>query len=63
MKPELECGVCLLGWVYGRAAAGSGDRDSPRLFRKVIDFVSEEITDTSNLACCATGQLPLSTNS
>ncbi len=51
MKPELECGVCLLGWVYGRAAAGSGDRDSPRLFRKVIDFVSEEITDTSNLAC------------
>ena len=50
MKPGLECGVCLLGWVYGRATAQNGSRDIPELFKNILHFISAEITATSNLA-------------
>jgi len=49
MKPELECGLCVLEWVYGRATAQNGNRDIPQLFRKILHLLSAEITGASNL--------------
>jgi hypothetical protein len=59
MKPELECGVCLLGWVYGRAIAQNGNLDIPPLFRKLLEFIPEEITDATNLAFLCNGAVDL----
>lgn len=49
MKPELECGLCVLEWVYGRATAQNRSRDIPQLFRKILHLLSAEITGASNL--------------
>ena len=39
MKPEVECGVCLMHWVYGRVAPYTAKEALPGLARRLVDVL------------------------
>lgn len=49
MKPDINCGICLLEWVYGRAIAQHGGKDMPRLFQNIVHLLSHTMEPAVNL--------------
>lgn len=49
MKPDLECGPCLLKWVYERAGILAGEEKRFELIRNILTVLSREFQSTVNV--------------
>lgn len=49
MKPDIECGLCLLEWVYDRAISQNGNKDIPPLFKNILHLLSREMAASANV--------------
>ncbi|RJX26777.1 MAG: DUF89 family protein [Dethiobacter sp.] len=49
MKPNLECGPCLLKWVYDRAGIMVGEEKRFELIRNILSVLSREFCSTGNV--------------
>ena len=49
MKPHVECGGCLVHWVYERAVAHTADKDVARLTRSIVDVLLSDVSPSANL--------------
>jgi hypothetical protein len=49
VKPEVECGVCLMHWVYGRVAPHNDEKELPGLARRLLDALLRETAPSANL--------------
>ena len=49
MKPEVECGVCLMHWVYGRIASYADKEELPALARRLVDVLLRNVKPSANL--------------
>lgn len=47
---DIECGFCILRWVYERALTEAGDKEAPQLIKKIINVFSSELSPTVNVA-------------
>ena len=49
MKPEVECGACMVHWVYDRAAPHTADKDMARLVSSIVDILLRDVSPEANL--------------
>jgi damage-control phosphatase, subfamily I len=49
LKPQPECGACLIHWVYERSAAHTAPEDAPALVRRIVGILLTETSPTANL--------------
>ncbi len=49
MRPEIECGVCLMHWVYGRVASFTDKEELPGVARRLVDVLLRDVTPSANL--------------
>jgi uncharacterized protein with ATP-grasp and redox domains len=49
LKPDLECGPCLLKWVYARAGILAGEEKRFELIRNILTVLSREFQSTVNV--------------
>lgn len=49
MRPEIECGVCLMHWVYGRVASSTDKEELPGVARRLVDVLLRDVTPSANL--------------
>jgi uncharacterized protein with ATP-grasp and redox domains len=49
MKPHLECGVCLVHWVFERAAPHTPDAETARLARSIVGILLHDVSPTANV--------------
>ncbi len=49
MRPEVECGVCLMHWVYGRVASYAGKDELPLIARRLLDTLLRDVRPSANL--------------
>ena len=49
MKPEVECGVCLMHWVYGRVASIADREELPGIARRLVDVLLRDVRPSANL--------------
>ena len=49
MKPEVQCGLCILEWVYGRAIAPKGNQDMLPLFRAMAELIHREMKPSASV--------------
>ena len=49
VKPHVECGACLVHWVYERAAPHTADKDMARLTRSIVDILLRDVSPSANL--------------
>jgi len=49
VKPEVECGVCLMHWVYGRVAPHNDEKELPGLARRLLEAVLKDVTPLANM--------------
>jgi len=54
VKPEVECGACLMHWVYGRVASCADKEELPGLAKRLEDVLSRELTPSVNLGSLCT---------
>ncbi len=49
MKPEVECGVCLMHWVYGRVASYADREELPGIARPLLDVLLRDVKPSANV--------------
>jgi damage-control phosphatase, subfamily I len=49
VKPEVECGLCLMHWVYSRVAPHNDEEELPGLARRLLDTLLREIAPSANM--------------
>jgi damage-control phosphatase, subfamily I len=49
VKPHVECGGCLVHWVYERAAPHTADNDLARLTRSIVAVLLRDVSPSANL--------------
>jgi damage-control phosphatase, subfamily I len=49
VRPHVECGTCLVHWVYERAEPHTADKDMARLTRSIVDILLRDVSPSANL--------------
>lgn len=49
MKPNVECGICLMHWAYSRVASHTPPEVLPGLTRRLLDALLKDISSEVNL--------------
>jgi damage-control phosphatase, subfamily I len=49
VKPHVECGACLVHWVYERAAPHTANKDMTHLTRSIVDVLLRDVSPSANL--------------
>lgn len=49
MKPHPECGVCLVHWVFERAAPHTPDGEIARLVRSIVGILGHDVSPMANV--------------
>ncbi len=49
MKPDVECGVCCMHWVYGRVASYADKKELPGLATRLMDALVRDVKPSANL--------------
>ena len=49
MKPEVECGVCVMHWVYGRVASYADKEELPGLAKRLVDVLVRDVRPSANV--------------
>ncbi len=55
MKPHVECGACLVHWVYERAVPHASKDGTTRLTRGIVDVLLEKMSPSANLGALCNG--------
>lgn len=49
MRPDVECGICIMHWAYGRVASHTGAEELSHVTRRVLDALLGYISPDANL--------------
>ncbi|HAR94591.1 MAG TPA: hypothetical protein DCR97_01290, partial [Deltaproteobacteria bacterium] len=49
MRPDVECGICIMHWAYGRVASHTDAETLPDLTRRLLDALLRYISPDANL--------------
>jgi uncharacterized protein with ATP-grasp and redox domains len=55
VKPDVECGVCLMHWVYGRVAPYAEKEELPLMTRRLVDVLLRDVRPSANLGSVCNG--------